>query len=124
MVLEKREFCSRDCELQCAIAPANRLKPLFWWITGDLINQGANAAQAAEYRRIAAKIDTRIPIYAIPGEITMWRTNRRRRVSPHTASESGAITIRSVREAGRVSSARRHRSPRSPESSPRLSVHG
>jgi 3',5'-cyclic AMP phosphodiesterase CpdA len=36
-------------------------------ITGDLINQSTYAAQAAEYRRIAAKIDTRIPIYAMPG---------------------------------------------------------
>jgi len=32
-------------------------------------------------------------------ETTIWRTNRHGRVSPHTASESGAITIRSVREA-------------------------
>jgi predicted MPP superfamily phosphohydrolase len=87
---------------ECAIATANRLKPAFVVITGDLINQGTNAAQAAEYRRIAPKIDTRIPIYAMP-EITMWRTNRRRLVSPHTASESGAITIRSMREAGAIS---------------------
>jgi DNA-binding PadR family transcriptional regulator len=50
-----------------AIATANRLKPAFVMITGDLINQDTNAAQAAEYRRIAAKIDTRIPIYAMPG---------------------------------------------------------
>jgi hypothetical protein len=47
---------------------ADRLKPAFVMITGDLINQ-------------------------------MSRTNRHRRVSPHSASESGANTIRSVREA-------------------------
>ena len=39
-----------------AIANANRLKPAFVVITGDLINQFSNAAQAAEYKRITAKL--------------------------------------------------------------------
>ena len=36
-------------------------------ITGDLINQSSNAAQAAEYKRIAAKLDPAIRLFNVPG---------------------------------------------------------
>lgn len=67
MFSKNENFAHESVNFEFAIATANRLKPAFAVITGDLINQGTNAAQAVEYRRIAAKIDTRIPIYAIPG---------------------------------------------------------
>jgi 3',5'-cyclic AMP phosphodiesterase CpdA len=67
MFSKHENFAHETVNFECAIATANRLKPAFVMITGDLINQDTNAAQAAEYRRIAAKIDTRIPIYAMPG---------------------------------------------------------
>jgi hypothetical protein len=47
-----------------AIATANRLKPAFVVITGDLINEAGNGAQVAEYKRITARIDPKIPLYA------------------------------------------------------------
>ena len=50
-----------------AIATANRLKPAFVVITGDLINESGNAAQTAEYKRIAAKLDPEIKLYSVPG---------------------------------------------------------
>jgi 3',5'-cyclic AMP phosphodiesterase CpdA len=50
-----------------AIATANRLKPAFVMVTGDLVNEGGNAAQIAEYKRIAAKLDPRIKLFNLPG---------------------------------------------------------
>jgi 3',5'-cyclic AMP phosphodiesterase CpdA len=50
-----------------AIASANRLKPAFVVITGDLINKGGDATQAAEYKRIAAKLDPKIRLFGVPG---------------------------------------------------------
>src|SRR5580765_3686769 len=50
-----------------AIATANRLKPAFVVITGDLINKPGDAAQAAEYRRISAKLDPKIRLFSVAG---------------------------------------------------------
>ena len=36
-------------------------------ITGDLVNKAGDAAQIAEYRRIAAKLNRSIPLYSVPG---------------------------------------------------------
>jgi len=54
-----------DCQqetanFEFAIATANRLKPAFVIVTGDLVNQTGDKAQAGEYRRIAAKLDRSI----------------------------------------------------------------
>jgi hypothetical protein len=35
-------------------------------ITGDLINEPASAAQAAEYKRITAKLDSKIRLFSVP----------------------------------------------------------
>jgi len=43
-------------------------------VTGDLINQPGNAAQAAEYRRIAAKLDPAIRLYSVPGNHDVGNT--------------------------------------------------
>ena len=48
-------------------AIANRLKPAFAVITGDLINKGGNPAQSAEYKRISAKLDPKIRLFSVPG---------------------------------------------------------
>src|SRR3974377_1043375 len=50
-----------------AIATANRLKPAFVVITGDLVNQAGNREQIAGLKRIAAKLDPAIPLYLAPG---------------------------------------------------------
>lgn len=50
-----------------AIAAANRLHPAFVIVCGDLVNQSTNAAQIAEYKRIAATLDPSIPLYNVPG---------------------------------------------------------
>ena len=50
-----------------AISEANRLRPAFVIVTGDLVNRPADPAQVAEYKRIIAKLDKSIPLYSVPG---------------------------------------------------------
>ena len=50
-----------------AISEANRLKPAFVVVTGDLINRPFDAPQMAEYKRIIKQLDPSIPLYSVPG---------------------------------------------------------
>jgi len=50
-----------------AIMAANRLKPAFVIVTGDLINKPFDAAQIAEYKRISGLLNKSIPLYSVPG---------------------------------------------------------
>jgi 3',5'-cyclic AMP phosphodiesterase CpdA len=60
-------FEHETANFEFAIATANRLKPAFVVITGDLINKGEDAAQAAEYKRISAKLAPGIRLFSVPG---------------------------------------------------------
>jgi D-aminopeptidase len=62
-----RGFEQETANFEFAIATANRLKPAFVVITGDLVNKAGDAAEIAEYKRIAAKLDRSIPLYSVPG---------------------------------------------------------
>lgn len=50
-----------------AVATANRLKPAFVVVTGDLVNTAGDKTQVDEYLRIAAKLDRSIPLHQLPG---------------------------------------------------------
>jgi 3',5'-cyclic AMP phosphodiesterase CpdA len=67
MYTENRDFVHETANFEFAVAAANRLKPAFVVITGDLINDNANAAQAAEYKRICARLDPKIRLFSLPG---------------------------------------------------------
>jgi 3',5'-cyclic AMP phosphodiesterase CpdA len=67
MYTKNAGFEHETVNFEFAIATANRLRPAFVVITGDLINEAGNAAQAAEYKRIAAKLDPAIKLYSVPG---------------------------------------------------------
>ena len=67
MYTKDQSFEHETANFEFAIATANRLKPAFVVITGDLINKPGDAAQAAEYKRIAAKLDPKIHLYSVPG---------------------------------------------------------
>lgn len=67
MYADNRDFAQETANFEFAIATANRLRPAFVVVTGDLTNQPANAAQIAEYRRIAAKLDPAIKLYNVAG---------------------------------------------------------
>jgi 3',5'-cyclic AMP phosphodiesterase CpdA len=60
-------FAHETANFEFAIAAANRLKPAFVVVTGDLVNKGGDASQIAEYKRIAAKLDPGIRLYSMPG---------------------------------------------------------
>lgn len=60
-------FAQETANFEFAIATANRLRPAFVVVTGDLVNQPGDAAAIAEYRRIAAKLDGAIPIHHVAG---------------------------------------------------------
>ncbi len=67
MYTANKDFVHETANFEFAIATANRLKPAFVVITGDLINDGRDAAQAGEYKRIAAKLNPAIKLYSVPG---------------------------------------------------------
>jgi 3',5'-cyclic AMP phosphodiesterase CpdA len=67
MVNNNAGFEQETANLEFAVATANRLKPAFVVVTGDLVNRAGDEAQTAEYFRILKKLDPAIPAYAVPG---------------------------------------------------------
>jgi 3',5'-cyclic AMP phosphodiesterase CpdA len=64
---KNRGFAQETANYEFAIATANRLKPQFVIVCGDLVNKAGDAPQIAEYRRISAKLDKRIRMYHVAG---------------------------------------------------------
>ena len=59
---------SKETELyEKAVNAINRLKPDFVVITGDLVNNKDDKSQKAEFKRITATINRKIPVYYSPG---------------------------------------------------------
>ena len=50
-----------------AVRSINRLRPDFVIITGDFVNGTRDRSQIAEFKRITATIDPKIPVYFTPG---------------------------------------------------------
>ncbi len=67
MYAENREFAQETANFEFLIATANRLRPAFVVVTGDLVNRAGDPAQTAEYLRIARRLDPAIPIYHVAG---------------------------------------------------------
>src|SRR5262245_50654104 len=67
MFTKDADFAQKTANFELAIATMNRWKPAFVVITSDLVNKAGDAAQIAEYRRIAAKLDRSIPLHTVPG---------------------------------------------------------
>jgi predicted MPP superfamily phosphohydrolase len=67
MYTKDADFAHETANFEFAIAAANRLMPAFVVVTGDLINKSADAAQAAEYKRIASKLNPKIKLFSVPG---------------------------------------------------------
>jgi 3',5'-cyclic AMP phosphodiesterase CpdA len=64
---KNRDFAQETANYEFAIATANRLKPQFVIVCGDLVNKPGDALQIAEYRRISAKLDKGIHMYHVAG---------------------------------------------------------
>lgn len=67
MYSENKNFTQETANFEFFVANVNRLKPQFVVITGDLVNNFHDAAQVAEYHRIAKLLDKSIPLYSVPG---------------------------------------------------------
>ncbi|HWK56806.1 MAG TPA: metallophosphoesterase [Parapedobacter sp.] len=61
------DFIQETINFERAISEANRLKPKFVIVTGDLINIPGDTIQIAAYKAIADKLDPNIPLYNLPG---------------------------------------------------------
>jgi 3',5'-cyclic AMP phosphodiesterase CpdA len=67
MYTDNRGIEQEAINFDFAIATANRLKPAFVVITGDLINLAGNRQELAGFKRIVWKLDPSIPLYTLPG---------------------------------------------------------
>lgn len=67
MYTANRDFAQETANFEFAIATANRLHPAFVVICGDLVNEAGNAAQIAEFQRIAHKLEHGIGLYTVAG---------------------------------------------------------
>lgn len=60
-------FSNESSLYELAIEHANRLRPEFVVICGDMVHDSANSDQLAEIRRITSMLSDDIPIYWVPG---------------------------------------------------------
>ncbi|HYZ84942.1 MAG TPA: metallophosphoesterase [Bryobacteraceae bacterium] len=67
MFAANRNYDQESANFEFAIAAANRLKPRFVVVCGDLVNQPGDEQQIAEYLRIEGKLDKDILIYRVAG---------------------------------------------------------
>ena len=67
MYTENKGFDHETANFEFAVAAANRLKPAFVVLTGDLVNAAGDAAQIAEFKRVAARLDPNIRLFLMPG---------------------------------------------------------
>ena len=67
MFTENKSFEKETDHFTKAITAANRLKPAFVVVTGDLINRAFDTAQIAEYYRVSSKLNSKIKLYNVPG---------------------------------------------------------
>ena len=62
-----QDFVRETANFERAIAAANRLRPAFVVVCGDLTHRAGDPAQIAEYHRIVKQLDPSIPLYSVPG---------------------------------------------------------
>ena len=67
MFTADRSFEQETANLSFVIAAANRLRPAFVVVTGDLVNKAGDAAQLAEFRRVTAQLAPDIPLRLVAG---------------------------------------------------------
>ena len=64
---DNRGFEKETANFEKAIAEANRLRPAFVVVCGDLVNKPGDSAQIREYKRIASRLHPSIPLYNVAG---------------------------------------------------------
>lgn len=74
MFNENKSFEKETLNFRKAITEANRLKPAFVVVTGDLINLAFDTAQIAEYKKVSQELDPNIPLYNAAGNHDVGNT--------------------------------------------------
>jgi 3',5'-cyclic AMP phosphodiesterase CpdA len=64
---DQNSFERETVNMELAIEHANRLRPGFVIVCGDLVNTPGHAGQIAEFQRIAGLLDEEIPLYLVSG---------------------------------------------------------
>ena len=67
-------FKKETINFEKAISAANRLRPAFVVVCGDLVNELQSRDEIEEYKRIAGKLDPSIPLYNVAGNHDVGRT--------------------------------------------------
>lgn len=67
MFTQNKDFVHETANFEFAIATANRLKPTFVVVDGDLVNKGGDSAQITEYKRISGKLNRGIRLVSVAG---------------------------------------------------------
>jgi 3',5'-cyclic AMP phosphodiesterase CpdA len=67
MFTGNKGFEHETANFEFAVAAANRLQPAFVVVTGDLVNAEGDAAQIAEFKRVAGRLDPKIRLFLMPG---------------------------------------------------------
>lgn len=67
MLEANKEFSKETKLMEQAVASINKLDPEFVVITGDMANDGKDAKQIREFKRISNQIKKSIPVYVLPG---------------------------------------------------------
>ncbi len=71
---ETQGFAFETDHCEKAAAAANRLRPAFVVVTGDLVQDPSDADQVTEFRRFAGLFDNDIPVYVAPGNCDVGNT--------------------------------------------------
>jgi 3',5'-cyclic AMP phosphodiesterase CpdA len=64
---ENKSFEKETEHFEKAIREANRLRPAFVIVSGDLVNRSLDTAQIREYKRVCRELDAGIPLYNVAG---------------------------------------------------------
>jgi serine/threonine-protein phosphatase CPPED1 len=67
MYTADKDFAQESANYEFAIAGANRLRPAFVIVLGDLVNKASDRLQMREYHRISRKLDRSIHLYHVAG---------------------------------------------------------
>ncbi len=67
MIDKNASFDKETALMEKAVKQINKLNPGFVVVTGDLVNDGNNADQIKEFKRILASLRKDIPVYLTPG---------------------------------------------------------
>lgn len=71
---DNKDFARETVNFEKAISEANRLRPAFVIVCGDLVNKPGDDQQIAEYKRIAAQLNPATPLYNVAGNHDVGNT--------------------------------------------------